>query len=120
MLALGLPPGFPFRDRIVSMTFGVVTLSILGHGPTMLPPLGRLGIVRADTGRGSCDLPRGGMRTAVAAPEEIERVERARERIVPLAGERGHLRDRLPAGIDARLPDLESRDDGDAPARDGD
>ena len=86
----------------------------------MLPPLGRLGIVRADTGRGSCDLPRGEMRTAVAAPEEIERVERARDRIVRLAGERGHLGDRLLADIDARLLDLESKDDGDAPTRDAD
>ncbi len=116
VLALGLPSDFPFREQIISMTFGVVTLSILGHGMTMLPLLGRLGIVRADTERGSYDLLRGEMQTAVAALEEIERlellhslapdtlaqlkadyqerVERARAEIVRLAGERGHLRDR--------------------------
>lgn len=74
VLALGLPPDFPFREQIVSMTFGVVTLSILGHGLTMLPLLARLGVVRADAGRGSYDLLRGEMQTAVAALEEIERL----------------------------------------------
>ena len=78
VLALGLPQDFAFREQIVTMTFGVVTLSILGHGLTMLPLLRRLGIVRAQDERGTYDLLRGELQTAAAALEEIERLERLR------------------------------------------
>jgi Na+:H+ antiporter len=74
VLALGLPFDFPFREQIVSITFGVVTLSILGHGITMLPLLRRLGIVRADPGQGNYPLLRGELQTAIAAVEEIDRL----------------------------------------------
>jgi CPA1 family monovalent cation:H+ antiporter len=74
VLALGLPSDFPFRQQIISMTFGVVTLSILGHGVTMLPLLHRLGIVRAEVGDAAYELLRGELQTAVAALEEIERL----------------------------------------------
>jgi Na+:H+ antiporter len=78
VLALGLPPDFPLREQIVSTTFGVVILSILGHGLTMPPLLRRLGIVRSEDGRGAYDLLRGELQAAIAALEEIERLERLR------------------------------------------
>jgi Na+:H+ antiporter len=170
VLALGLPRDFAFREQIISMTFGVVTLSILGHGLTMLPLLRRLRIVSAEDERGTYDLLRGELQTAVAALDEIERLERIhavapesieqlkteyqqradriREELGTLRSERDHLHrqdvyqthhhlllveknrvvdgyqkgllspavhDRLLADIDARLLELESKGDGDAP-----
>jgi CPA1 family monovalent cation:H+ antiporter len=46
VLVLGLAPTFPRRNLLVTMTFGVVVLSILLQGLTMAPLLGRLGISR--------------------------------------------------------------------------
>lgn len=71
---LGLLPDFPFREQIVSVTFGVVILSILGHGATMLPLLRRPGIVRAEADDAAYELLRGELQTAAAALEEIERL----------------------------------------------
>ena len=47
VLALGLPPDFPHRSVLVTMTFGVVVLSILLQGFTCAPLLRRLGLSRA-------------------------------------------------------------------------
>jgi Na+:H+ antiporter len=78
VLALGLPWDFPLREQIITTTFGVVILSILGHGLTMLPLLRKLGIVHGEDERAAYDLLRGELQTAVAALEEIERLERLR------------------------------------------
>jgi CPA1 family monovalent cation:H+ antiporter len=43
-LALGLPSGLPFRERIVSMTFGYVLFSLLVQGLTVDALIKRLGI----------------------------------------------------------------------------
>ena len=106
VLALGLPAEFPFRELIVSMTFGVVTLSILGQGVTMLPLLRRLGIVRAEADDDAYELRRGELQAAAAGLEEIERLAMLhsfapealeqlkteyRERIVGLREEMGKL-----------------------------
>ena len=45
VLVLSLPKNFPHRELLVSMTFGVVILSILVHGLTMSPLLQLLGIM---------------------------------------------------------------------------
>lgn len=74
VLALGLPSDFPFREQIVSITFGVVVLSILVHGVTTLPLLRRLGIVRTDSDVAAYELLRGQQQTALAALEEVERL----------------------------------------------
>jgi len=173
VLALGLPPDFAFREQIISTTFGVVTLSILGHGLTMLPLLRRLRVVRSEDDQGTHDLLRGELQTIAAALEEIDRLERlhfiapdsvgqlrteyqqraahAREEVGKLAVERSHLHeqdvyqarhhlllveksrvadayqsgllspsvhDRLLADIDARLLELESKSNGEAPSKD--
>jgi CPA1 family monovalent cation:H+ antiporter len=47
VLVLGLPREFPFRELLVTMTFGVVVLSILIQGLTMGPVLRWLGLTSA-------------------------------------------------------------------------
>jgi CPA1 family monovalent cation:H+ antiporter len=49
VLALGLPPEFPRRDLLVTMTFGVVLVSILLQGATAGPLLRALGLAGART-----------------------------------------------------------------------
>lgn len=44
VLVLALPMTFPHRDALVTLTFGVVVLSILGQGLTMGPLLSKLGL----------------------------------------------------------------------------
>jgi len=72
VLALSLPPAFPFRNLLISMTFGVVILSILIHGLTMSPLLQRLGIVFRFKERTAYELIRGQMQAANAAIVELD------------------------------------------------
>ena len=71
VLALSLAPAFPHHDLIVSMTFGVVILSILVHGLTMSPLLRWLGIVAGHAERVAYELMRGKVQAARAALDEI-------------------------------------------------
>ncbi|MDB5099137.1 MAG: Na+ antiporter [Cyanobacteria bacterium RYN_339] len=43
-LALGLPPAFPFREQVISMTFGYVLFSLLAQGLTVGKLITRLGL----------------------------------------------------------------------------
>ncbi|EIM95613.1 sodium/hydrogen exchanger [Paraburkholderia hospita] len=47
-LAMGLPPGVPRREEIVTVCFAVVAFSIFVQGTTMTPLLRRLGVVRRE------------------------------------------------------------------------
>ena len=67
VLVLSLPAAFPHRDLLVSMTFGVVILSILVHGLTMSPLLRWLGIVRGHGDRVAYEFTRGKLQAANAA-----------------------------------------------------
>lgn len=67
VLALALPQSLPHRELIVTMTFGVVVLSILGQGLTMAPLLRRLGLVAAGTDRVRYEVLRGAQRSTTAA-----------------------------------------------------
>jgi CPA1 family monovalent cation:H+ antiporter len=74
VLALALPVGFPHRELLITLTFGVVVLSILLQGLTMGPLLRRLGIVgtkeeAADYGRAVARSV--GTRAALGALEEM-------------------------------------------------
>lgn len=71
VLALSLPLVFPHRELLVSMTFGVVILSILVHGLTMSPLLRRLGVVGGHEERVKYELTRGKLQAAKAALEEL-------------------------------------------------
>ena len=74
VLVLSLPKDFPHRELVVSMTFGVVILSILVHGLTMSPLLRWLGIVRGQQERATYELTRGKLQAAHTALEEIDRM----------------------------------------------
>ena len=76
VLVLSLPKDFPHRELLVSMTFGVVILSILVHGLTMSPLLRWLGIVRGHQEHAAYELTRGKLQATRAALEEIDRMSR--------------------------------------------
>jgi CPA1 family monovalent cation:H+ antiporter len=78
VLVLSLPKDFPHQELLVSMTFGVVILSVLIHGLTMSPLLGWLGVVHRQQARAAYELTRGRLHAARAALEEIERMTRVR------------------------------------------
>lgn len=78
VLVLGLPADFRHRELVVSMTFGVVVLSILGQGLTMGALLKRLGLVGSSEARAKQDRLRGTIRGGRAALAEIERMGRER------------------------------------------
>lgn len=74
VLVLSLPKEFPHRALLVSMTFGVVILSILVHGLTMSLLLRGLGIVRGHQELAAYELTRGKLQAAHAGLEEIDRM----------------------------------------------
>ncbi len=76
VLVLSLPKDFPHRELLVSMTFGVVIISILVHGLTMSPLLRWLGIVREHKQRAVYELTRGKLQAAQAALAEIDQMTR--------------------------------------------
>jgi CPA1 family monovalent cation:H+ antiporter len=78
VLALSLPADFPNRDLLVTMTFGVVLLSILVQGLTMAPVLRWLGVVERQETRSAYDLARGKLQSANAALQEMDVMERTR------------------------------------------
>ncbi len=100
VLVLGLPVEFAHRDIIISMTFGVVVVSILVQGLTMSSLLKRLGLVSASETRAKHDRLRGGVFAARAALAEVERMERQRGYPEVVLGE-------LRASYEARLRDAE-------------
>jgi CPA1 family monovalent cation:H+ antiporter len=71
VLVLSLPVDFPYHELLVSMTFGVVLLSIIVHGLSMSPLLRKLGIVHHQQEHTAYELMRGKIQTANAALEEI-------------------------------------------------
>ena len=77
VLALSLPGSMPHRSFVVTVTFGVVVLSILIQGVTMSGLLRALGIA-ADGSLVEHERRRGGLQAARAALDELERVVRTR------------------------------------------
>ncbi|MDD5579982.1 MAG: sodium:proton antiporter [Methylobacter sp.] len=77
VLVLSLPEDFAYREVLVSMTFGVVILSILIHGLTMSGMLRWLGISQDCRERTSYELTRGKLLSAHAALEEINQMTRS-------------------------------------------
>ncbi|MCU0658836.1 MAG: Na+/H+ antiporter [Polyangiaceae bacterium] len=51
VLVLALPKSFPHREELITLTFGVVVLSILGQGLTMAPLLRGLGLITQSSDR---------------------------------------------------------------------
>lgn len=71
VLALGLPRDLPHRDQIVTMTLGVVLVSILLQGLTMAPLLRRLGLVQGGGSR-DYDRARAELRLSTLALAEVQ------------------------------------------------
>lgn len=78
VLALALPTDFPHREQLVTMTFGVVLLSLLVQGLSMSWLLQRLGIVEHGRRGADLDRARGELHVSDAAIEELRQMERAR------------------------------------------
>ncbi len=78
VLALSLPPTFPHRDLLVTMTFGVVIISILVHGLTVPRFLKWLGIVTGREARETYEFLQGKLQAANAALADIEQLSRGR------------------------------------------
>lgn len=77
VLALSLPRSFPHRELLVTMTFGVVIISILVHGLTVSRFLAWLGIVTGGEARETYEFLQGKLRAANAALADIERLGRS-------------------------------------------
>jgi CPA1 family monovalent cation:H+ antiporter len=76
VLVLGLPASFPHRDLLITMTFGVVIVSILAQGLTMGPLLRRLLLVGAREDRERYETHRGAARAKSAAIEALDKLVR--------------------------------------------
>lgn len=76
VLVLGLPRDFAHRELVVSMTFGVVILSILLQGLTMGPLLRWFRLVGSSEARVEYDRLRGIVNGGRAALAEIDRLDR--------------------------------------------
>ncbi len=102
VLVLGLAPSFPHRELLVTMTFGVVVLSILVQGLTMAPLLARLGIGMRGAERDAYEVRHATLQASQAALRELGRM--SEERLVHpdvLASFRGVLEERVKQGEEA-------------------
>lgn len=102
VLVLGLAPSFPHRELLVTMTFGVVVLSILVQGLTMAPLLARLGIGMRGAERDAYEVRHATLQASQAALRELGRM--SEERLVHpdvLASFRAVLEERVKEGEEA-------------------
>ncbi|HZF52810.1 MAG TPA: Na+/H+ antiporter [Polyangiaceae bacterium] len=74
VLVLALPAGFPHRELLVTMTFGVVVLSILTQGLSMGPLLRWFGLVGVRGERRDYEVHRGQARAARAVLAELDQM----------------------------------------------
>ena len=74
VLALALPRDFPHRELLVTMTFGVVILSILIQGLSMGPLLRRLGLIGLRAERREYERERGLVRAKTAALQALDQL----------------------------------------------
>ncbi len=101
VLALSLPQT-PERPLLVTLTFGVVLLSLLVNGLSMAPLLRRLGLIRRREEWEAHDAARGQLQAANAGLAEIERM--ARQRLA-----HPEVLDRLREEYQAQLEDAAQR-----------
>lgn len=74
VLVLSLPKDFPHRELILSMTFGVVFLTLIGQGMSMRPLLNWLRIGLVSEEKRQYERMRGGLMAVSRAMEELERM----------------------------------------------
>lgn len=75
VLVLALPQNFPHRELLVTMTFGVVILSILFQGLSMAPLLRWLGLTGVSLDRIDYERERGILRAKSAALAALQRMQ---------------------------------------------
>jgi CPA1 family monovalent cation:H+ antiporter len=78
VLVLSLPNDFPYRDLLISMTFGVVVISLLVNGTTTAWVLRWLGIVHGRETRLAYEYSRGRLQSANAALTHLQEISRKR------------------------------------------
>jgi CPA1 family monovalent cation:H+ antiporter len=78
VLVLSLPQNFPHRDTLVTMTFGVVIISILVHGLTTSPFLRWLEVITGLEARETYEFLQGKLQAAGAVLADIEQLGRGR------------------------------------------
>ena len=83
VLVLSLPQDFPHRELLVTMTFGVVLLSILIQGVTISPLLRWLGIIKWQEGREAVELAQGRLLAAYAGLEALDGMTPGFSNVVP-------------------------------------
>jgi len=76
VLALSIPASVPHRSFIITITFGVVILSILGQGLTIAPLLRYLGVARGLGLRRAYEQQVGELIAVNGGLEELDRLER--------------------------------------------
>jgi Na+:H+ antiporter len=76
VLVLGLANGFPHRQLLVTITFGVVVVTILVQGLTMAPLLEGLGLATGGHQRRDYEVHRGQLLATRAALQELRRMRR--------------------------------------------
>ena len=105
VLVLGLALDFPHRDLMVTMTFGVVVLSILVQGLTMAPLMRWLGVVQPRVAYEAYERHRGVARAATAALDRLDDLARERslraDVVAELRAEYEARADRAEAAIEA-------------------
>ena len=119
VLALALPTSLPYRGLVITMTFGVVTLSLLGQGLSMPFVLRRLKLVDSANPRTLFDVAREEFRAARAAVEELDYLTEAG--VLP-GGLEGRLRNRYGSRLtraEARLRQAVGQISARGTARDG-
>ena len=102
VLALSLPLSLPQRDFIITLTYGVVILSIVLQGSTVSPLLRWLGMGRSQLQRDEFETARGELMASRAALEELEHLSS-----MQLAGQ--PFRDALEQEYQVRIADAEER-----------
>ncbi len=101
VLVLALPLEFPHRELIISMTFGVVILSILVQGLTMAPLLKLAGLLHADADRLEYERLLADGKASRAALLELDRLELEHSAAPELLGD-------LRASYQARVRSIET------------
>jgi CPA1 family monovalent cation:H+ antiporter len=104
VLALSLDRSFPGRELIVTMTFGVVLISILVQGLSMSRLLRWLGLVERRDQRDAYEMASGRLQAATAALEELERMARSRRAPRSLLA---YLRERYEKRVESLEGDVE-------------
>ncbi len=109
VLVLGLPRELPNRDLLVTVTFGVVLLTLLLQGLSVGPLLRSLGLAESGHGRAAYEAQRGRLLAARNALDELDRMARQEGSHAPLLAEVRHDYEERAAAAEGALEELFGR-----------